>query len=368
MACDDKKAAFEAAILAGTKELEAGLASIGEEAARKAKELSDEFEKGNDLAEGVGAAAGTVVGGVFGGPAGAAAGGEVGKAIGALFMMRVEMRRTSFKLDVPETTIRDQEWLFDTPVVILNDKAISFDLPVPVMRRVRGPDIPRLVCRMETRDIGLGVKLDVPVCYNEMEPSYFDVPSIEMRRQDIVVGMPEVRMQTQRIVVGVPEITMKTQEMSFDVPFVSLELVADAGKRTADAAKLLAEEAQTKALTAEASLREQLRFKVSGPCNAMFECFRGELRKAREQTAGYFDPQITQLGNSLAALAGKGVPEGDPEVVNLKITLEKLIKDRDAAVAQIDKALQELNDAAAKAMDQFINKDPEEQPVEALAA
>jgi len=357
VACEDKKAAFEAAISTAAQALKDGLAAVAADAETKAKGISDEFEAGNDLAQGVGAVAGTVVGGILGGPAGAAAGGSVGKAIGALFVIKVEMHEASFSLDVPEVAMRDQRWSFDAPTVTMQDREMSFDLPVIEMVRRRGPDIPRTVCRMETREGPFGIKFDVPVCYIEMEATYLDVPETRMQRQRVVLGLPEVQMERQEIVVGVPEITMRTQRMSFHVPRIVLEFVQDAGKKAADAAASLAQEAQVAAASKEAALREQLRFAAAGPCNAMFDCYRGELQAARDQVILMFDPQIQQISLSIQTALSRGIAEADASIAALRETLQRVTSDRDRALAGVDAALAQLNEAANKALDQFINKD-----------
>ena len=357
MACEDKKTAFDSAMAACVQELKDGLAGVARDAEAKANKVADEAEDGSDLAQGVGAVAGTVIGGTLGGPAGAAAGATVGKVIGALFTMKVEMHRAEFKLDLPSVTMKDQRWSFDAPEVTMKDKEMSFDLPVTRMERRRGPDVPRTVCRMETREVGLGIKIDVPVCYIEMEPTYLDVPVTVMEPQRIVIGLPEVAMKRHEIVVGVPEIRMQTQIFAFDVPRIVFELAQDAGKKAAEAAMQIATEAQVAAVTKEHSLREQMRFKLVGPCNEMFDCYRGQLTTERDRTVALFDPAIAQITSSIQAALSRGLPEGDVSIQSLRATLTRVTADRDKALAGIDEALKQLGEAAAKALDQFVNKD-----------
>lgn len=371
MSCIEKQNAFEQALTQGARELEAGLGALMGDVEKRAKKLSDEYEAGNDLAEGVGAATGTVVGGFFGGPLGAGVGGEVGRAIGSLFVMKIAMRRTEFKMDVPETRMKDKEMSFDSPVITMNDKKISFDTPVVVMKRTRGPDQPVPVCRMRMRRIG-PVKTKVPECKIEMRATYLDRPEVEMRRQEFILGLPEMKMVRQRFVVGIPEFTMKTQTFSFDTPHVYLTFVQDAGKRLAAKTSELVLSAEAEARNAEASLKEQLKLKVAPPAIEMFECFQGELQASRAQVTGMFDPQLALLGTSLSSLLGQGVPEGDAKVVEVRQQMANVAKSRAEALTSIDEAIAELEKSMKETLENLFNDDTnvdeEEDEVEAAPA
>ena len=355
MGCADKKNAFDEEMKACMADLQEGLKSVADDAEAKAARVADEAKTGSDLAQGVGAAAGTVIGGAAGGPVGAATGAAVGKAIGALFVIKIEMIRTEFKLDLPGITVKDQRWSFDAPEVTMKDKEMSFDLPVAKLERRRGPDVPEMVCRIETREVGLGVKIDVPVCDLRNKETYLDVPVIVMETKRIVVGLPEVVMKRQEVVIGVPEIRMETQSFSFDVPRILIELAQDAGKKAAEEAMKIATEAQLAAATKQHSLREQMRLRLVGPCNEMFDCYRGELASARDQTVAMFDPSIKQITNSIQAALGRGIEEGDASIQELRLKLQNLTAERERALAGIDDASVKLTAAAAEALKQFVH-------------
>lgn len=342
-------------------ELTQGLTDIAHDVEQKVKKLSDEFNDGKDLAQGLGAAAGTVFGGIYGGAQGAVAGNEFGKLIGSMFILKIEMSTVTFSLNIPVVTLKDVELQIPAPVIAIHDQDLSFDLPTVENRDQAGPDIPQTVCRNEIRELPFGVKITVPVCYIEMKPTTITVPVVVNKTQHILIGIPDIRIEMQRIVFGFPIIEMRLQSYSFDVPHVTLEFVQDAGKKLASEAQKVTAEAQTNAMTAEASLRERLRFKLVGPCTEMFECYKQTLVATRGQIAAMFDPAIQQMTTQLSNMAASGVPTTHADYLATKQGLDGILAQRSKAIADIEAQLQELDRASAAALEAFINKDPEDE-------
>lgn len=359
MTCEDKQKAFQDRLAAEQETLAAELNAITADTERRAAEISEEFERENDLAEGVGAAAGTVLGAVTGGAGGGAAGGVIGRQIGALFTMDVGMRRETVVLDVPQVAMRTQDFSFDLPAVVMRDTDISFDLPTIEMRRQRGPDLPEVRVRMEQRCIDFGWPLgractDVPVTYIEMVPTYLDVPVTVMRTVRIVIGLPTVEMQRQEFKMDVPEFTMAPVEFSADVPYITLRFVQDAGRRTAAQAAALAQSAQDTAMQKQIAFKERLRMAVAPLAVEMFDCFRGTIAEGRAQAAARFSPEVEKLTNAVTALLAQGVPQTDETFIKAKAALDDAIARRDAALKSFDDALEKLNASAKAALEQFL--------------
>lgn len=359
MTCEDKQKAFQDGLAAEQETLAVELNAITADTERRAAEIAEEFERENDLAEGVGAAAGTVVGAVTGGAGGGAAGGVIGRQIGALFTMDVGMRRETVVLDVPQVAMRTQDFSFDLPAVVMRDTDISFDLPTIEMRRQRGPDVPEVRVRMEQRCIDFGwpvgrVCTDVPVTYIEMVPTYLDVPVTVMRTVRIVIGLPTVEMQRQEFKIDVPEFTMAPVEFSADVPYITLRFVQDAGRRTAAQAAALAQSAQDAAMQKQIAFKERLRMAVAPLAVEMFDCFRGTIAEGRAQAAARFAPEVEKLTNAVTALLAQGVPQTDETFIKAKAAMDDAIARRDAALKSFDDALDKLNASAKAALEQFL--------------
>jgi len=367
MDCDAKKSAFQDRLLVVQNELAAELQGISTDTERKAKEIADDFEADHDLAEGVGAAAGTAVGAFVGGPPGALVGEIVGKQIGSLFTLEIGLRREAVVLDVPQTTMKTEDFSFDLPAVAVKDTDISFDVPTFEMRRERGPDIPETRTRMEQRCIDLGWPLgracsDVPVVYVEMVPSYYDKPTLVMKTTRIVVGLPTVEMRRQEFKLDVPQITVKKTEFSADVPYITLRFIKDAGKRTAALAAALAQEAQDAAVQKQIAFKERLKSEVAPLAVEMFRCFRETILAGKSEAATRFADQIATLSAALTALVAKGVPQDNEDYKKAQRLLDDAIASRDSALKPFDDALAKLDESAKRALEQFVGSAAGDQP------
>jgi hypothetical protein len=360
MSCEEKQQAFKDALEAEQVKLKAELEAITTDTAQKAKDISDDFESDNDLAAGVGAAAGTAIGGYIGGPAGAAVGNVVGKQIGSLFTLEVGIRRETIVLYVPQVAMRTQDFSFDLPTVIIRDADLSFDLPTIEMRRQRGPDIPQITVRMETRCTPPPIKIctDFPISYTEMVPTYLDVPVTVMRTNHIVVGLPTIEMRRQEIKLDIPEFRTAPVEFSADVPYVTLRFIKDAGKRTAAQAAALAQAAQDAAAQKQIVFKDRLRNAVAPLAISMFDCYRETITSARTEAASRFADEINKLSNSVAGMISRGIPEGDATLSTTRQQLDDAIARRDAAVNQFDASLTQLNRSAQAALEQFLGSAP----------
>lgn len=359
MTCEDKQKAFQDRLASEQGALAAELNAITADTERRAAEIAEEFERENDLAEGVGAAAGAVVGTVFGGPGGGAVGGAVGRQIGVLFTMEVGMRRETIVLDVPQVAMRTQDFSFDLPAVVMRDTDISFDLPTIEMRRVRGPDVPEIRVRMEQRCVDLPWPLgractDVPVTYVEMVPTYYDAPTPVMRTTRIVIGLPTVEMRRQEFKMDVPEFTTAPVEFSADVPYITLRFIQDAGRRTTAQAAALAQSAQDAATQKQIAFKERLRLAVAPLAAEMFDCFRGTIAQGRADAAARFAPEVEKLTGAVTALLAQGVPQADATFMNAKAAMDDAVARRDAALKAFDEALEKLNASTKAALEQFL--------------
>ena len=358
MACEAEKLAFEKAVGRAKDALQAEMKDIAANTEGKTKELSDRFENSNDVAQGVGAAAGTIIGGVFGGPVGAGVGGVVGKAIGSMFVIEVRERLVEFSLDLPEVTLNNQEIIFHVPEVTMRDNDIIFNVPTVVMRTIEGPQVPEIVVEMVLECVDLGIFgracTDVPRTTVRWKQTFLDVPQVENREQRIVIGLPDVTMKEHRAVVGVPEVAMRTKAMSFTVPEIIIQFAKDAGEKLAEEAKNIAADAAMLVAQKQMSLKDRMRQNLVTPMNAMFDCHRGVLNESRARIVASFDSQLQTFTNSLVAAKAQGLPDGHETIVRLQQKLEELTAERDKQLAPIDAALKTINEAAERAIDNFM--------------
>lgn len=359
MSCEQKQQAFATAMQNVQETIERELAEIAAAAEKKATEVSNEFEQGNDLAEGVGAATGTVVGGVLGGVGGGVIGGTVGKTIGSLFVLEISNQEEIISMDIPQVTVANQDWMFDLPAVVMKNNDIIFNIPTLVMKRVEGPPIPHTTVRMRTKCIGGGllpkICTDVPETTVTWEKTYLDVPTYESREQRIVIGVPEVEMREQKIVVGVPQVSMKRQEVKFKIPVITLRFVKDAGKRAAKAAEKIALEAATASTQKRLAMKERIRTEVVLPATQMFECYKNDIQTKRQSVTAMYEPEILKLTDAVKNLIANGVPQEDDDYIKQKEQLDKVIAQRDVATSSFDKALLQLDEETKKAIQKLLD-------------
>jgi ElaB/YqjD/DUF883 family membrane-anchored ribosome-binding protein len=368
MTCEDKAVAFKKAMQVVTDDFRKGLADTASNVEKKAAEIADRATDGSDLAQGIGGAAGTVIGGYVGGPAGAVFGATVGKAIGALFVIEFTEVIHTASMDIPQITVEDTEVRFDVPEINLQDNDIIFNLPTLVMKTVAGPDQPVPVCTTERQCVGYRIPspfgdikdekcTDVPVCKIEMRPTYFDTPTWEDREQRIVVGLPAITMHTQRFVLGLPEIAMKRTDIKFNLPSITVKFMQDAGKATASAVQALQSDTQSEFARKKLLFRERLRLETVPIAIEMFDCYKQQIRSGISQIASMFDPQISQVSDSLKQLRARGVPEADDDYQRVKAQIDKLIADRALSMSSLEDALSKLEKSATEAIDRLVNED-----------
>lgn len=357
MSCQNLEAEFTAGIHRVQEQLNKELEQLGDDAARRGKQIADEVVAGQDTAEGVGAVAGTTIGGVLGGPAGAAVGGVIGKTIGSLFVIEIQMYRHTMSLDVPQTSMKTQKISFDLPEVELKEREIIFHTPSTIMERIKGPPIPHTKVEWKTECVGprwARICTDLPQTTVWWEDTWLDVPKVIMEEQRIVFSVPEVSMKTQEISFDLPEIAMRTAEVSLDLPSISIRFIQDAGRKAAAEAAALAQSAQDSAAQKQLQFRARMKSEVAPLGAAMFACYRQEIMGQRMRQLTPFETQITALTAAMAALQQRGVPGDHDEMIAAKAGLQKAIDQRDKLAATFDQMLADYDKKTQEAMAKFL--------------
>jgi len=248
----------------------------------RGKKLSDDYEKPNNVAAGIG------------------------------FDFDVKWKRLDMSFDLPSVTMKTTAISADVPEVTNEQQTIIFHTPS---------------VRMVTREVGR--KPEVRNWTIEWTPIYIDLPETFMEEQKIIFNLPSVTMKRQDWKIDIPQFTMERQNISIDVPEFTLKKV------TVETEKLKASGEQ---LQAEG---EQLALRMKADINAVIST--GTAMAAQGATGAafeisrQFDSAIAALSKAIAELAAKGVDpikvpseKGD---VNLRKQLSDLIAQRDAALA-----------------------------------
>jgi hypothetical protein len=241
-----------------------------------------------------------------------------------------------------DVTWSDKKIAFDFPSVKLKNKRIAFDLPEVRM------DLQRIVfdtpaTRMVPRVIGRKPEFHGPF-HIEWTDIIISVPEVYMQRNEIKLDIPQVTMKRQEIVVGIPEITMQRVEWIVSLPqFKVINISAATDKLQAKGKELQAEgEAIGMAMNAEVQAAVSALMQGAGGVPGMIS------------TANHaFDAALTSVKSAIDTLSQKGIDPikvpTDGGDLNLRKTLDELVKTRDDVMPALQNLTQTAPAAAAPA-------------------
>lgn len=344
MDCSTKQEDFKNSIALIQETLKEEINEIVASTQSKTGTLSEKAEQSNDLTQGVATGAGTAIGSSLGGPVGGAVGAYLSDFLTKFFVVETSMNTVKISMDLPEVTMKNQDWIFDLPTVTVKDSDIIFHLPSIRMKRVKTGEYPEFTCH--------GFP---PKCTVKWSPMWADIPEPFMEEHRIVIGIPEFYMNEQRFVVGVPEITMKQRDISFDLPSITIKTRADIGKEVSEEAMALANETKILVDQKKNSLKERMKIEIIPKAISMMNCFRENLNEQKQGIYNSFDPAINQVTEALKNLKAQSVPEDDDDYIKVKTNLDQLLEKRKEALAKIDKSLEDLEASAKLTIDSLTN-------------
>jgi hypothetical protein len=250
---------------------------------------------------------------------------------------------TEFILDLPEVRLVEQRWSLDVPQVTVKEQKIIFDVPSVRMKTVKTGEYPETICKMTTKDIGFGVKIDVPECTVKWSPIYMDVPEPYMQRNEIVLGVPEFAMGRVDMILGVPEFSMRTQRVALHLPQITVKNVNVETKKAEEKGKSLAAQSRVEANKLTSEFQETAKIELGQDVKDLFYCFEQELSAQKHAALEKFAEGEGILRATLTAMISNKVPDDNPTVQSVKASLAKLQKDRDTFAADIAGKITELH-------------------------
>jgi len=254
----------------------------------------------------------------------------------------IKWERVDFSLDLPQVTLKDQQWSLDVPQVTVKNKDIIFHTPSVRMKTVKTGEYPETVCKMVTRSIGLGIKIDVPECTVRWSPIYIDVPEPFMQEQRIVVGIPEFTVGRMEFVLGIPEFRMETVGLALHLPQFTLKNISVEAKKAEEQGKALTAEANAKSQQLKQKLRETAKADLGSEVTSLFDCFQTDLIKRRNETAQQFEQGIALMQSAINSMIANKVPPDHETVVSTNTRLLELTAQRDKFFALMEEKLKDL--------------------------
>ncbi|WP_343518716.1 hypothetical protein [Sphingomonas sp.] len=246
----------------------------------------------------------------------------------------VEWETIGIALDLPEVTMKTQEWSLDLPQVTMKDKRIVFHTPSTRMVRKKIGQYPTFH--------GWTVK---------WKDIYADVPETFMQKHEIVMGIPEVRMDRTSFKLDVPEFAMRTQELKFDVPQITVKSVSGEVRETQEAAEAKAEEMRDEIAAKREELFGGAREQIVAASNTFFTCLRTQIQMKRDEAAAAFEPGLAMIRQALSKL--EDVKAG-AEADGMRQRLADLMAKRDTATVQFDEAVRRIAEQEKVTIDSLL--------------
>jgi hypothetical protein len=270
------------------------------------------------------------------------------------FKFKVSSHIETISLDVPEVTVRDKEMSFDLPEVSIKQQTWKYDIPQTKMgmQCIDGP--PETVCHMETKNIGFGIKTDIPVC--SLRPGKqicTEVPEFYIATTETTLGVPEVAMKTQKIVIGVPEFKMGRQEIKFSVPDLTLVDIEASQKETQKKSDDLTATAKQGSQALAEGMKAEIAKASSDSIAQTMDCERASINAKRNEALATIEKNISVVQAALTQAKAVNAAEF---AQSMQATLEKPIASR-----------KETNEAFDKALAQVVMPAANEIPVEPAA-
>ncbi len=252
---------------------------------------------------------------------------------------KVDWERVDFSLDLPEVTIKDQKWSLDLPQVTIKNEDIIFHTPSVRMKTVKTGEYPETIVTMVTKDIGLGVKIDVPETTVRWSPIYIDLPEPFLQEQRIVIGIPQFKMERVDMVLGIPEFTMKRHSFAMHLPQFTVKDIKAEAAEAGEKGRALSAETKMKAEKLRAGFQENAKLELGHDVTALFDCYQKEIMTQKNHATQQFDNGINLLQGTITSMVANKVPEENESLRSMRASLTELTTKRDVFFKDISERL-----------------------------
>lgn len=246
---------------------------------------------------------------------------------------------TSFKLDLPVTSVKQKEVVIQRPEFIVRNKKVAWDAPgfCPVTRTQL--DVPQVRCRQKWLKVGpLKTKM-VSSCTTWIGPTTITIQTPCITRYDAEIGVPEVSMRPKRVTVGVLEMKMQNRRLSFDAPQITqTDMLARGEKANSELNQLSGQLAndidKLKAKHLGGAFDE-----LTARFDEAFACMRKDIAARRSKLQNEQDADLAMLDDAYKKIFERTQARGDARRM-----LDDLLKDREKIVAAHTRAISRVDD------------------------
>ncbi|WP_447724856.1 hypothetical protein [Sphingomonas koreensis] len=241
----------------------------------------------------------------------------------------VKFENAHMALHLPSVTMKTRAFSFDVPSVTMRQRGFKWKVPEVTMElRVVGHYYTIECRRFRCKTVRKAIKTKMPVT--------------RMVLKSASTNIPEFRMNAVSIKTDVPEVTMQRKDLYYKLPHITVaDPIPDTGP-TEKRGKRLEEDAR--------QLSGEMEVRSAELTDKLFGCYRTRLVGERETVAKSFEEGIAELTKAIAvvkameadpaAFQPSDAPDG--QTINLVTQREKLIADRDDALAKLDESIAAL--------------------------
>lgn len=243
----------------------------------------------------------------------------------------------SIKFDLPEVTMKLQEWSFDIPQTELVQREIIFHTPS---------------VRMETRKVGQYPEFHgLTVRWKDI---LIDVPVPFMQEQKIIMGIPEFRMGRVAVKLHVPEFTMKTQEIKLNLPQFTVKNVNAEIRKVEDRSDQLQAAMKSDLASARKTVIDTSGSQIAKAANTMFTCLRTNIQMKKDQTLSILEPSITMFRDTASKLRSINANEAAGRAADMEAKLSEMLERKAQIGKDFDKQINDLIDQEKKTVDAIL--------------
>jgi hypothetical protein len=246
----------------------------------------------------------------------------------------VTMRRKEWKMDVPETWLGQQEWWVKEPIVKCENRKVG--------------QYPQTRCEDTWVHVGPIKTKGIPNCTVTWHDIITKVCWPETRDKKIVLGVPEFKMTTRVFSMDLPEVTMKTRELSLHLPRFDAEsgcLGAECADKCNAALNSQMDDLSRRRTEATTPAKQAL----LATTTAMFQCQQTAIGAQRDEALAQYDRYIAVAEKTLAEMRAQGLDkvasEQESSLSSMKLEREAVRSDLDGVLDGLRKQEQEVMSA-----------------------
>lgn len=238
------------------------------------------------------------------------------------FTFDVKWRITSIKFDVPKFSMEREVIKFDIPEVRMELQEIKFDVP---STRMVNKCIAKVPYTKGLKIYSRCLYTKVPEVYMKRVSIKMDIPKFNSKRVEIKFDKPVVKMETTEIKLHLPQFFLKKVDVAIKEHEREIEMVAN---------ELTSEIAQV-----QAEMKIDIYNEVSTDISKMFDDIRNAIIEQRDSVSESYDLAISETKNAIKKLKENNATD---EVAKLEAELNKMVKEYQSVLTDIDKSIEEI--------------------------